>query len=350
MNKIRYFFDFEFATKYIKNKDEILSVGLVVTQGYNPEPIHSYYTVTKLTNEKGIIKHSLKVSGITIDEMRKGKPFSDVLCDLSIILSKYPADEIYVWGDRDAVVYKSSCQFVKKEIHTKDLWKKFIDFQIIFGKSVILEDRTYNIAWSLKDAKSFYCIDGEVTHNAYDDASDLKNIFMASKYNQPLDWQKIKSRSEKLKKNDFFRNFKSVDNERTQSLNTNNISKRDKNLKYDKVYRNLDRFTWEQLHKKYIILNKPFSWHTLIEFKSDGIQYLKTNTFMPLNQISLVISEPNITGTEYRQIILKDTVSNKLLLKGRIESNDELNTEIKEIFLLLENLDEKQKQKKKRKN
>lgn len=171
------FLDTEFTTR----RHEILSIGCVLYDT-TTKKTYSFYHTVKPVYEKKLSSRCMDLTHLTQQEIDQSQSFQEIITQFKEFLDKHNASYLMTWGNSDETSLKTSFSYARLSLKLRDqILSNIIDIQPIIS---LLRDET-RLQFSLQDMKDYYHIKGEVTHNALQDAKDLKEIILAFKRKYP---------------------------------------------------------------------------------------------------------------------------------------------------------------------
>lgn len=182
MKADRYIFlDFEFNTA--KKIQEIVSVGVVVCD-LNFNVTSKYYSLVALNMTTSMDKYASKVNNITDEVLRDARDFKTVFLELNNTLKLTSNDKIFTWGYDDKRTFDYGIEHHSLESELFLMSNCMTNIQKELSSKVKYNGDTIGDTLALKYLKRICNIDGEVTHNALDDAIDLMDIYKKSINNE----------------------------------------------------------------------------------------------------------------------------------------------------------------------
>lgn len=173
-NKRYIFLDFEFNS--VKKIQEIVSVGVVVCDS-NFKITDTYYSLVSLSMSKKMDKYASSINKITDDMLITAPNFKQVFHELNTRLNLNQEDKIFTWGYDDKRTFHDGLKHHNLEDDLNLMLNSFTDIQKEISLKIKFNDKLISNRMALKSVKKIYNIQGNVTHNALDDAIDLMNIY-----------------------------------------------------------------------------------------------------------------------------------------------------------------------------
>lgn len=167
------FFDAEYNTSRGKNDipQEIISVGIVICDQQYTE-ITRYYTTVCPKIHPHLEKRAIEITGLTQDEIDDSPGYLPVMQKLLELLEVNQVTQIFVWGS-DKVTLEQDLNKNHPGMNKKDK-KKIRDLiASITNLSHSISQKYSSFELSLESMKWLCGLDGNVSHNALDDAADL---------------------------------------------------------------------------------------------------------------------------------------------------------------------------------
>ena len=170
------FYDSEFNAyddkKFMDIPQEVISVGLCIVDKKNVM-MYMYYSLIQLKEAKRVTDRCTEITNITNSDMKNAKPFPEVIKKLGDIIKKYKIKNIYCYGNEDKKAFDRTAELYDEQMDIDIIDKKFVDIREYFK---------YKTKDKLGDQGLYFLkkvcnIDGEVTHNALNDAIDLSQVF-----------------------------------------------------------------------------------------------------------------------------------------------------------------------------
>ena len=175
------FLDFEFNTA--KKIQEVVSVGIVICD-LDFNITSKYYSLVSLAMTTTMDKYASKVNNITDETLYDARDFKTVFLELNDILKLTPNDKIFTWGYDDKRTFDYGIEYhsLKNELFLMS--NCMTNIQKELSSKIKYNGDALGDTLALKFVKRICDIDGEVTHNALDDAIDLMNIYKKSINNE----------------------------------------------------------------------------------------------------------------------------------------------------------------------
>ena len=148
-----------------------ISLGAVVVNTTKKEIVDTFYSLMRYNSFKKIDEYVENIHHISTEDIEKAPTSDSVMKEFISFITKYNIKDVFSWGNSDKHYLKKSLT-EEKLIEQIPVIRNVQTFISSITKDIIL-----NKSWSLKDMKSFYGIEGEVSHNALDDAKDLAKVF-----------------------------------------------------------------------------------------------------------------------------------------------------------------------------
>jgi len=191
------FYDSEFnATDYDDGlPQEVVSIGIVIADR-DGNFVDEYYSTIRLKAAKKVNHRCQKITGLTTKEIAKSPAFYTVCSEIDRFISKYKIGTIYALGKDDLSQFKITANLYNR---TKAMGR--IESKIVNIRRIFRELTNQEIAdLGLHNLKQICGIDGEVKHNALQDAKDLANVYYELKtkgYSETIYKEILKERNNK---------------------------------------------------------------------------------------------------------------------------------------------------------
>ena len=138
---------------------------------------------------KTIPKFSLELTGLTLDEILKGKVFKDAIKEIEDWIGPNDKIKIFTWGKEDKsmilknlILFKVNCLFLKK----------IYDIQSFICNKIMYKGNILSNQLSVNDTRKIYKIEEDLqNHNALSDAKSIALIYQAFKRNTKKDYEYI---------------------------------------------------------------------------------------------------------------------------------------------------------------
>ena len=187
MDKKYAFIDFEMDVNCDSNPEQIISVGLIITNNKG-KILRKYKSYSKIINKKHIYEYTTFITGIKNSDIVMAKSFKDNI-DKIYYLTK-DIENIFVWGNKDKKCVRYTTNLNANNIKSKynrflfnkkskELQTKIIDYRECLPKKY-----RKNIWSNLYEfAKELNIIDKEEIqeHSAIEDAKMLSKIYFKTK-------------------------------------------------------------------------------------------------------------------------------------------------------------------------
>ena len=112
-----------------------------------------------------------QINHISTEALLNARSSDEVFAEFICLIKKYKVVDIFSWGNSDKV-------YLRKTLSNKNLMNEITPIRNVQTFiSLITMDVIVNRCWSLKVMKEIYCLEGEVSHNALDDATDLMHVY-----------------------------------------------------------------------------------------------------------------------------------------------------------------------------
>lgn len=168
------FYDSEFnACDYNDGKpQEVVSIGIVITNN-SGKILNQYYSTIKLKAKKVLTRRCKKITKLTNNDLKDAPTFYNVCEEISALLERYDIKSIYALGGEDKKQFIETSRLYQQTRAMRSISKMFIDIRIKF-KRYANEGIS---SLSLEALKRICDVNGNVSHNALDDAKDLATVW-----------------------------------------------------------------------------------------------------------------------------------------------------------------------------
>lgn len=178
---IHIYLDAEFDAVRINHKFQqaVISLGAVMLNE-DADILDQFYSLTKPMNFRRLTSVVKRMTHLSNDQIEKAKEFPVMMQEFLEWIDSYESDldlvRFYSFGPDDRRTLIQNCHYHKIEA---DFFSRMKDLQKEISPSVKFQDQLISSTLSLDDLKSVYAIEGEVEHNALNDAIDLMKVHRA---------------------------------------------------------------------------------------------------------------------------------------------------------------------------
>lgn len=176
----------------------LVSIGMIAVN--DGEIIDQYYSLIQPKRFRKLTRIVREMTQLNNEELRKAPSFREVMTQVECFMDQLcPKQEriLYAFGPDDKRTIHSHANYERCEPIT--MFDDTIDLQSIISKQVLYEGTVVSKTLSLDDLKYAFDVEGEVIHNALNDALDLMRIHQASR-NQACNMTHVKEIWERKEK------------------------------------------------------------------------------------------------------------------------------------------------------
>lgn len=190
---IHIYLDAEFDAVRIDHKFQqaVISLGAVMLNE-DAEILDQFYSLTKPMNFHRLTSVVKRMTHLTNSQIEQAKEFPVLMKKFMDWIHVYEPDmeqvRFYSFGPDDRRTLIQNCHYYKIEA---DFFSRMKDLQKEISPNVKFQDQLISSTLSLDDLKSVYAIEGEVEHNALNDAIDLMKVHRAYCLGKPQDSTQI---------------------------------------------------------------------------------------------------------------------------------------------------------------
>lgn len=170
------FYDSEFNAyddeKSLSIPQEVVSIGICITNDKGVI-IEKFYSLISLKAAKRISRRCTDITGIKTKDLKDADDFEKVTAKVAKLLKKYDIKKVYCYGLEDKRVLDKTLELYDSKRHSKYISKLLYDVRIDFKKKT--KDKVGD--QGLQFLKKICHIDGNVVHDALQDAIDLANVY-----------------------------------------------------------------------------------------------------------------------------------------------------------------------------
>lgn len=151
---------------------EVVSIGICITNDKGVI-IEKFYSLIRLKAAKRISKRCTDITGIKTKDLKDADDFEMVLAKVAKLLKKYGIKKVYCYGLEDKRVLEKTLDLYDNKRNSKYVSKLLYDVRIDLKKKT--KDKVGD--QGLQFLKKICKIDGNVIHDALQDAIDLANVY-----------------------------------------------------------------------------------------------------------------------------------------------------------------------------
>ena len=170
------FYDSEFNAyddeKSLSIPQEVVSIGLCITNDKGVI-IEKFYSLIKLKAAKRISRRCTDITGIKTRDLKDADDLENVIAKVVKLIKKYSINKVYCYGLEDKRVLDKTLELYDSMRNGKYLSKLFYDVRIDLRKKT--KDKVGD--QGLQFLKKICRLDGDVIHDALQDAIDLANVY-----------------------------------------------------------------------------------------------------------------------------------------------------------------------------
>lgn len=170
------FYDSEFNAyddeKSLSIPQEVVSIGICITNDKGVI-IEKFYSLISLKAAKRISRRCTDITGIRTKDLKDADNFEMVSAKVAKLLKKYGITKVYCYGLEDKRALDKTVELYDNKRHGKYLSKLLYDVRIDLKKKT--RDKVGD--QGLQFLKKICKIDGDVIHDALQDAIDLANVY-----------------------------------------------------------------------------------------------------------------------------------------------------------------------------
>lgn len=183
---MEFYFDAEFDAirRYEGCVQCLVSIGIVAAQ--DGAIIDTFYSLIQPKRFRRLTRVVKEMTQLRNEEIREAPSFYDVMDAVQVFMDSLCEREqrkIYSFGPDDKRTIHSHAAYEKGKQIT--MFDSVIDLQKQLSAQITYQNVPISNTLSLDDLKYVYEVEGEVVHNALNDALDLMRIHQASKIRKP---------------------------------------------------------------------------------------------------------------------------------------------------------------------
>lgn len=211
------FYDSEFnAYNYKTNSpQEIVSIGLAITDK-DGTIIDTYYSLIHLKVASKLTSMCKKITGLTQEDMESAPEFATVCEEICDFIAPYGIDRMYALGKDDLQQFYKMRSLYK---YSNTTHMVAIEKRIANVRGVLRRFANQEIGdMGLKYLKQVCNLEGDVKHNALDDAIDLANVYHTLRKKGYCE-ERYQEIIERRRKEHLYTKSRNVENERVYAPN-----------------------------------------------------------------------------------------------------------------------------------
>ena len=170
------FYDSEFNAyddeKSLSIPQEVVSIGICITNDKGVI-IEKFYSLISLKAAKRISRRCTDITGIRTKDLKDADDFEKVAAKVAKLLKKYGIKKVYCYGLEDKRAIDRTIELYDSKRNGKYISKLLYDVRIDLKKKT--KDKVGD--QGLQFLKKICRIEGDVMHDALQDAIDLANVY-----------------------------------------------------------------------------------------------------------------------------------------------------------------------------
>lgn len=193
------FYDSEFNAyddgKNLSIPQEVVSIGICITNDKGVM-IEKFYSLISLKAAKKISNRCTEITGIKTRDLKDAEGFEKVTAKVAKLLKKYGIKKVYCYGLEDKRILEKTIELYDKKNNGKFIAKLLYDVRTDFKKKTKGKVSEQGLPF----LKAVCELEGEVTHDALQDAIDLARIYYKLNtvgYNEKI-YEKLSKEREEL--------------------------------------------------------------------------------------------------------------------------------------------------------